>query len=501
MTATDATIDDWAVHRPNVVRSVAARVPGVDADEATSRALEKMIRIVNNDGDIKDPAAYWRRAAINEAFSITREAGRAIAVEDEILADITPPVAGAELDAERSADAAMLRDALSDLSADERTLLFDRHVHDKAVNDIAGGLGVRPHAVTMRLRRAEERLAGAFAAAHANKVNDPECRTTRAAMHDYLKGRLLPRRSKRLEVHMDACADCTHAFVDVREVSWMLRELGQHLVGFFFGGAAVSSAATAAGAAAAKKDSPGKQAAVAASVIAALALAGGAWAYVASEPDTQAEATPEVEAAAPDEGDGTGSDSSDADSDSGSDGGSDADSEADTPDTEEPAPEMPPTLPPQDPQPRDDALPPLDLPSDEEPAPAPAPAEPAPAPEAEAEPAPERPGAGSGAQPEPEAPGGDSGSGDGDGAGQGNGDGGGQGNGDGQGDGGGQDSGGQDGGTGGGLGNALGGVLGEIPVLGDLTDALGLGAVLTFLDTLQATAEEGAEEGPGALDG
>src|SRR5690606_41372531 len=64
----------------------------------------------------------------------------------------------------------------------------------------------------------------------ARPVNEPACRTTRAGRHDCLKGRMLPRRQHRLEVHMDSCADCTRAFMDVREVSWMLRDLGQHLV-------------------------------------------------------------------------------------------------------------------------------------------------------------------------------------------------------------------------------------------------------------------------------
>ncbi|WP_454855079.1 zf-HC2 domain-containing protein [Promicromonospora soli] len=297
MTAARALqIDDWVVHRPNVVRSVAARVPGIDAEEATSRALEKMVRIVSTGATIDDPAPYWRRAAVNEAISMTREAGRARPVEDDTLDGLTPPVAGAELDAERQADVSMLRTALSDLGDDDRQILLDRHVHDKAVTDIATGLGVRPHAVTMRLRRAEERLAGAFAAAHAQAVNEPECRTTRAAMHDYLKGRLLPRRQQRLEVHMDGCAECTRAFIDVREVSWMLRDYGQHIVagavatgalgavvGAGAAGAAGGGAAGAAGAGAPRFGK--KEAAIVAGVLAALAAGGGAMALVANQPD------------------------------------------------------------------------------------------------------------------------------------------------------------------------------------------------------------------------
>lgn len=48
----------------------------------------------------------------------------------------------------------------------------------------------------------------------------PECRSTRASIHDYLSGRLLPRRRRRLEKHLDGCAECIRAFIDVRQVSW-----------------------------------------------------------------------------------------------------------------------------------------------------------------------------------------------------------------------------------------------------------------------------------------
>ncbi|MCP2266560.1 zf-HC2 domain-containing protein [Promicromonospora thailandica] len=300
MTAARALqIDDWVVHRPNVVRSVMARVPGVDAEEAASRALEKMVRIVSTGGSIADPAPYWRRAAMNEAISLTREAGRTTAVEDDALDGLAPPVEGAEPAVERQADVAMLRAALADLADDDRRILVERHVHDRAVSEIASGLGVRPHAVTMRLRRAEERLAGAFAAAHAQAVNEPECRATRAAMHDYLKDRLLPRRRGRVEAHMDGCAECTRAFLDVREVSWMLRDLGQHVVagavatgalgagvgaGLVGGGAGSAGGAGGSGGGAGGRRFGTKEAAVAAAVAAAV-VGGGAAALAALQPD------------------------------------------------------------------------------------------------------------------------------------------------------------------------------------------------------------------------
>jgi RNA polymerase sigma factor (sigma-70 family) len=420
-TTGDLRIDDWVVHRPNVVRSVAARVPGIDAEEAASRALEKMVRIVSTGTTIDDPAPYWRRAAVNEAISMTREAGRTRPVEDDTLDGLTPPVAGAELDAERQADVSMLRDALSGLADDDRQILLERHVHDKAVTDIATGLGVRPHAVTMRLRRAEERLAGAFAAAHAQHVNEPECRTTRAGMHDYLKGRLLPRRQRRLEVHMDGCGECTRAFIDVREVSWMLRDLGQHLVagGLVTGAAGAGVAGTAAvGTGATPRSFGPKETAVAAGVLAALAIGGGAWALIANQSEPPLQAIQDTGPA----GDGGGAGGAGGGGAGGGGaggggaggggagggaggGGSDAGDGSDAPGSpDQAAQDQPPSIPPADPQPRpattpkEDAAPAANL----VPPSGPAGGDPAPAPEPDDAPPAAGPGSGPGPDPAPD---------------------------------------------------------------------------------------------------
>ena len=61
------------------------------------------------------------------------------------------------------------------------------------------------------------------------RVNQPECRATRAAMHDYIKGHLVPSRQRRVAAHLDRCAPCTSSFIDVREASWTLRVLGRRL--------------------------------------------------------------------------------------------------------------------------------------------------------------------------------------------------------------------------------------------------------------------------------
>lgn len=67
------------------------------------------------------------------------------------------------------------------------------------------------------------RAGAAPRAAHVRAVTGPECRSTRAAMHDYLGRHLPPRRARRLELHLDGCAECIRAFIDLREASWARR--------------------------------------------------------------------------------------------------------------------------------------------------------------------------------------------------------------------------------------------------------------------------------------
>ncbi|MFE7508561.1 zf-HC2 domain-containing protein, partial [Promicromonospora sp. NPDC057488] len=74
------------------------------------------------------------------------------------------------------------------------------------------------------------RGAGTTARPGSTAGRRPECRSTRASIHDYLSGRLMPHRRRRLESHLDGCAECIRAFIDVRQVSWNRSALDRRLV-------------------------------------------------------------------------------------------------------------------------------------------------------------------------------------------------------------------------------------------------------------------------------
>lgn len=71
--------------------------------------------------------------------------------------------------------------------------------------------------------------SGRAALAPGRGLHGPRCRATRAALHDYLARRLLPSRRRRVEAHLDRCAECTRAFIDVRETSWAIAGTGRRL--------------------------------------------------------------------------------------------------------------------------------------------------------------------------------------------------------------------------------------------------------------------------------
>lgn len=215
MTVTGADLSQWAAHRRAVVFTVSRRVPGIDPELAASRGLELLCVELMKHGELADPLAFWNNAAVDAAQRMAHE--QALPGDGTAEADvITAPI-------RRALDFEVLNSAMERLSAGEQQLLWDHHVGSRPVAAIADEIGVLPYAAKRRLRRAENRLASNFAETHAGTADNAECRSTRASMHDFVRHRLLPHRRQQVEDHMVQCADCTRAFVDVRESYWMLR--------------------------------------------------------------------------------------------------------------------------------------------------------------------------------------------------------------------------------------------------------------------------------------
>lgn len=94
---------------------------------------------------------------------------------------------------------------------------------DLSIDDLCDALGAGGPADGRTVGTPRASHAGDVGVAHVRGIREPECRSTRAAMHDYLARSLPPRRARRLEVHLDGCARCIRAFIDIREASWARR--------------------------------------------------------------------------------------------------------------------------------------------------------------------------------------------------------------------------------------------------------------------------------------
>ncbi|WP_285100645.1 zf-HC2 domain-containing protein [Promicromonospora sp. MEB111] len=237
MTVTSADLGLWAAHRRAVVFTVSRRVPGIDPELATSCGLELLCVELLKARDLADPLAFWSAASIDVAKRMAREQDAAAEGSDDGAADVKPPGHAVDLE--------VLGLAMERLPAGEQQLLWDHHVGSRPVAAIADEIGVLPYAAKRRLRRAENRLASTFAEAHSGTAADVECRATRAALHDFVRNRLLPRRRQQVEDHMVGCSGCTRAYVDVRESYWMLRAAAPVLL--LGAAASAGPGATAAG--------------------------------------------------------------------------------------------------------------------------------------------------------------------------------------------------------------------------------------------------------------
>lgn len=268
MTVTSADLSLWAAHRRAVVFTVSRRVPGVDPELAASCGLELLCVELLKEGDVVDPLAFWSTASIEVALRMAQQ--------QEQPADGTAGRVVGPGPLRHALDLEVLNLAMERLPAGEQQLLWDHHVGSRPVAAIADEIGVLPYAAKRRLRRAENRLASTFAETHAGSTADLQCRTTRAALHDFVRNRLLPRRRQEVEDHMVGCAGCTRAYVDVRESYWMLRTAAPVLL---LGTAAAGPGTTAAvaGAAGTGTAASGLAATGAAAATAAGGAGAGGW--------------------------------------------------------------------------------------------------------------------------------------------------------------------------------------------------------------------------------
>ncbi|GJF32389.1 hypothetical protein KNE206_50890 [Kitasatospora sp. NE20-6] len=196
---------------------------------------------------VRNVAAAWARSERREQLvddfgSFTRSAGAGI---DYDLAD-----PGADAWAMALADQRMVMRAYAELPEEDRVVLWHTEVERESPKTVAVMLGKTANATAVQAHRARDRLAAAFLQAHVSGSQEQGCAAYAGRLGAYARGSLRKRASAEVGRHVQGCARCTAACLELTDINHSLRAVlpGGVLVWIGAGYTAVAVAAVGAGA-------------------------------------------------------------------------------------------------------------------------------------------------------------------------------------------------------------------------------------------------------------
>jgi RNA polymerase sigma-70 factor (ECF subfamily) len=138
-------------HHAEAVFRTALRVTGNPAD-AEDVLQTVFMRLLARGGDVEEvtqPAAYFRRAAVNAAVDVLRRRDlQATSVIDDRALTVQTPLLLKE----------QLRRAIASLDTADASLFLLRHVEGLSIEELAGMFQMAKNNVTVRLHRIRQRL-------------------------------------------------------------------------------------------------------------------------------------------------------------------------------------------------------------------------------------------------------------------------------------------------------------------------------------------------------
>ncbi|CAN7501554.1 sigma-70 family RNA polymerase sigma factor [Terrabacter sp. LjRoot27] len=214
----------WSRHEP-AARRLAARVASPsDVDDLVSESFTRTLDALRSGGG-PDTAfrpyllSTLRRANIDVARRYTN---RVVLTDDETTID-TRTAASAEDEAVDAEERDTVWAAWRSLPDESRSLLWRLVVHEEKPHQIAPGLGTTPNGVASRSKRARERLRQTFLSELVANAGDAECRAVRRQLGGYVRDSLPVRARERVDEHLDGCARCRAAVLDVVDVDAAIR--------------------------------------------------------------------------------------------------------------------------------------------------------------------------------------------------------------------------------------------------------------------------------------
>ncbi|MBW8730143.1 MAG: sigma-70 family RNA polymerase sigma factor, partial [Terrabacter sp.] len=214
----------WSRHEP-AARRLATRVASPsDVDDLVSESFTRTLDALRRGGG-PDTAfrpyllSTLRRANIDVARRYTN---RVVLTDDEATVD-TRTAASAEDEAVDAEERDAVWAAWRSLPDESRSLLWRLVVHEEKPHQIAPGLGTTPNGIASRSKRARERLRQTFLSELVANAGDADCRTVRRQLGGYVRDSLPVKARERVDAHLDGCARCRAAVLDVVDVDAAVR--------------------------------------------------------------------------------------------------------------------------------------------------------------------------------------------------------------------------------------------------------------------------------------
>ncbi|MCX6398213.1 MAG: sigma-70 family RNA polymerase sigma factor [Propionibacteriales bacterium] len=111
-------------------------------------------------------------------------------------------------------------------------------------DEVGEHLGIKPNAVASLAFRARAGLRQAYLNEHLLNAREPDCRATVEQLSNFVRGRVGPRRSAAIQLHLDGCTSCTKAALELAEVDHRLGALLAPIALLGAGGVALSAPTT-----------------------------------------------------------------------------------------------------------------------------------------------------------------------------------------------------------------------------------------------------------------
>ncbi|MEV0737568.1 sigma-70 family RNA polymerase sigma factor [Streptomyces sp. NPDC050549] len=273
------------------------------ADDLTAEVFARMLQAVRGGSgpehavraylltSVRRVAANWTKSAKREQlvddFAVfAAQSARVSEVSDDDTLDL-----GADVRAMHEAEQSMAMRAFRSLPERWQAVLWHTEVEDESPSEVATLFGLDANGTRVLASRAREGLKQAYLQAHvsATLTDDEECARYADQLGTYARRRLRTRAERGLRKHLEECAKCRLAALQIEEVAsgipavvpvavigWFGAAGYAKAVALIAGGAGAGAAGAAGAAAAASGSSSGAAGAAGASAAAGGSSSGGA---------------------------------------------------------------------------------------------------------------------------------------------------------------------------------------------------------------------------------